>query len=57
MKLSAHLLQAVAIGVAVSSVHSFKQNEVNSGRVKQVKTEKGKKVKPVRDNCPACGRG
>lgn len=55
MKLSPALLQAITLGVAVAALSSScHQNEVNSGRTKEVKA---KKEKPVRGNCPACGMG
>lgn len=55
MKLSPALIQAITLGVAVAALSSScHQNEVNSGRTKEIKA---KKEKPVRDNCPACGMG
>jgi hypothetical protein len=56
MKLSPALLQAITLGIAVSTLtSSCKQNEVNSGHTKEIKAKKS--TKPVRDNCPACGMG
>lgn len=60
MKLSTHLLQAITVGIAVSSVSSCQQNEVNSGMTRKEKKENAQKEKENPSsykNCPACGMG
>jgi hypothetical protein len=61
MKLSANLLQAMTIGVALSTLSSScQQNEVNSGMTKKEKRENARKEKENPSsykNCPACGMG
>ena len=61
MKLPANLLQAITVGVAVSTLSSScQQNEVNSGLTKKEKKEKARQEKKnpsAYKNCPACGMG
>lgn len=61
MKLPANLLQAISIGVAISTLtSSCQQNEVNSGVTRKEKKEKARQEKEnssAYKNCPACGMG
>ncbi len=61
MKLSPALLQAITLGIAVSTVSSScQQNELNSGMTKKEKKENARKEKENSrsyKNCPACGMG
>jgi hypothetical protein len=61
MKLSANMLQAITVGVAVSTLSSScRQNEVNSGMTKKEKKERARQEKENSSsykNCPACGMG
>lgn len=58
MKLSPYLLQAISLGIAVTTLaSSCHPNEVTSGTAKQEKSKKGKTDQPVKNSCPACGMG
>ncbi len=64
MKLSSTLLQAITLGIAVSSMSSSCQkNEVNSGRTQEAKMKPSKKTESRGKehkkgySCPACGMG